>query len=127
MVLPRGAADRVILVADVKQAINTKELRATMAAAGSKKKPRRAAVSEVGDRIVAAAERLFGKYGYRHLMASTSRRAWKAKVKTAFARAAQAEYEEALKGSDIGIGYLAIKPKGVLGAQHTEWAGERGA
>jgi hypothetical protein len=101
----------VILLADVKQAIDTKELRATMAATGSKKKPRRAAVSEVGDRIVAAAERLFGKHGYRHLMAWTSRRAWKAKVKAAFARAAQAEYEEALKESDIGIGYLAIKPR----------------
>jgi hypothetical protein len=54
---------------------------------------------------------MFGAAGWRHLEWWRSRRAWKAKLKAAFARVAQAEYVEMLSETNMGKAYLAIKPR----------------
>jgi hypothetical protein len=68
-----------------------------------------AKASGVGKRVVAAAERMFGAVGWGNLEWWRSRRAWKAKLKAAFARVVQAEYVEMLSETDMGTAYLAIK------------------
>jgi hypothetical protein len=94
MAAPDSRTDRAVLVGDV-----------AAAQAGGK-------CSELGVRVVGAAELIFG-LGGGHELNFRNKAAWKKKLKKAVAVAAQEEYERMLRavGGGLGDAYLAIKPK----------------